>query len=82
MRCPVCNNDTFDEKDYEYYICEECYWEYDVVQVSDPDFPGGANFHSLNEYRQIYESLKKQNPNFSCKNEEDREMIIKLDSEI
>ena len=36
MKCPVCGNDTFDDKDYKYQICEECFWEYDVLQLKDP----------------------------------------------
>lgn len=79
MICPVCGNDTFDEDDYEYNICEECFWEYDYFQVANPDYAGGANHHSLNEYRKIYQKLKEANPSFSCKNDEDKELIIALD---
>ncbi len=79
MKCPVCGNETFPDKNNEFEICKECFWEYDPVQVENPDYPGGANCHSLNGYRKIYEDLKKQNPNFSCKNPEDRKLIIKLD---
>ena len=81
MKCPVCGNETFDDNEYVYHICAECCWEYDRAQVKDPDFPGGANHHSLNEYRKIYRKLKEANPNFSCKNDEDRERIIALDQE-
>ncbi len=79
MICPICGNDTFDDTDYEFEICDECYWEYDVVQVDDPDFAGGANHHSLNEYKKIYNRLKAENPSFSCRNEADRKLIIELD---
>lgn len=79
MKCPVCNNDTFNEKDYQFEICKECFWEYDIFQLENPDYSGGANNHSLNEYKKIYNRLKKQNPKFSCKNLRDRELIIKLD---
>ena len=81
MKYPVCQNDTFDETDYEYDICEECFWEYDIVQVENPDYEGGANKHSLNKYKKIYEELKSQKTNFSCKNPSDRELIIKLDND-
>lgn len=81
MKCPVCGNETFDDKDYEYDICEECFWEYDLIQVDYPDYSGGANCHSLNEYRKIYQKLKKENPYFSCKNESDKELIIAMDHE-
>lgn len=81
MKCPVCGNETFDDNDYEYDICEECFWEYDSVQVNDPNFSGGANFHSLNEYKDIYQKLKDDNPHFSCKNDSDKDLIIALDHE-
>ena len=55
MICPVCGNNTFSDTNYEFAICDECFWEYDLIQVGDPDFPGGANNHSLNEYRKIYQ---------------------------
>ncbi len=82
MKCPVCGNDTFDDNDYEFDICEECFWEYDPLQVDDPDCAGGANKHSLNDYRKIYEKLKADNPAFSCRNEADRDFIVKLDHEL
>ena len=81
MKCPVCGNDTFDEKDYEYDICPECFWEYDIVQVENPDFRGGANCHSLNEYLKIYKNLKERNPKFSCRNQADMELMVKSDHE-
>lgn len=79
MNCPVCGNDTFDDDKYEYKICSECFWEYDVVQVEQPNLAGGANCHSLNEYKRIYYSLKQRDPSFSCRNESDRELILMLD---
>ena len=78
MKCPVCGNDTFNEMDYEYDICPECFWEYDTVQVKDPDYSGGANRHSLNEYKELYKSLRKKNPEFSCRNPADKELMIRL----
>ncbi|MCQ2535065.1 MAG: glycosyltransferase [Clostridia bacterium] len=81
MLCPVCGNNTFKDNDYEYDICPECFWEYDFIQVDNPDLAGGANKHSLNDYRKIYQKLKADNPNFSCKNDSDRKLIIKLDNE-
>lgn len=79
MKCPVCENDTFDEEDFEYEICPECFWEYDYVQVREPDFEGGANCHSLNGYRELYWTQKKMKPLFSCRNEEDKKLMIQLD---
>lgn len=79
MKCPVCGNDTFDDIDYEYEICEECFWQYDMTQVENPTYVGGANCHSLNEYKKIYDKLKHKNPSFSCQNESDRKWIVALD---
>ena len=81
MKCPVCGNDTFDDKDYEFDICPECFWEYDILQVDEPDYKGGANCQSLNEYKKIYWKLKENNVQFSCRNESDRELMVKLDHE-
>lgn len=38
----------------KYEICDVCGWEDDPVQTKDPDFAGGANKDSLNEYRRKY----------------------------
>lgn len=81
MKCPVCNNNTFPENDYEFKICDECFFEYDPIQVNNPDYSGGANKSSLNEYKKLYEKLKKEKTNFSCKNDEDKDLIIRLDQE-
>jgi len=82
MKCPICQNETLDDKDYEYQICEECFWEYDLLQVKNPNLSGGANKQSLNEYKKIYFRLKQKNPGFSCKNIKDREQIIKINNRI
>lgn len=79
MKCPVCNNNTLSDIDCEDSICRDCYWQYNVVQLDDPDFAGGPNRHSLNEYRKIYWTLKKRNPRFSCKNKSDADLIVRLD---
>ena len=79
MKCPVCGNDTFDDNDYEYNICSECFWEYDPSQVKDPDLKGGANHHSLNGYKKIYEHLKQEHPDFTCRNEAYRKLMVMMD---
>lgn len=79
MKCPVCGNNTFDDKDYEWEICSECFWEYDLIQVKDPTLSGGANRHSLYDYRKMYFRLKKENPRFSCKNKSYRELMVASD---
>ena len=78
MKCPVCGSNSFDDYDYEHSICKECFWEYDPVQVDNPDFSGGANELSLNEYRKVYEKLKSLNSKFTCKNEKDLKHMLEL----
>lgn len=45
--CPCCGYKTYlEEPGGTYLICAVCFWEDDPVQLSDPDFEGGANrFH-------------------------------------
>jgi len=51
--CPVCGQYTLDAE-YPNDICPVCFWEDDSVQTKDPDFRGGANRLSLNEYRKLW----------------------------
>ena len=39
-----------------YEICAICGWEDDPVQFDDPDYRGGANGPSLNEWRNKFEA--------------------------
>jgi hypothetical protein len=41
-----------------FYICPVCGWEDDNVQHDDPDYRGGANIGSLNEYRAAFEDWR------------------------
>ncbi len=52
-KCPCCGQKTLDSERM-FDICSVCGWEDDNVQFSDPDFWGGANFFSLNEYRKAF----------------------------
>ncbi|MBQ1629564.1 MAG: hypothetical protein II098_10495 [Treponema sp.] len=52
-KCPCCGQKTLDSE-HMFDICSVCGWEDDNVQFSNPDFRGGANFFSLNEYRNAY----------------------------
>ncbi|MDR1183220.1 MAG: hypothetical protein LBK67_00305 [Coriobacteriales bacterium] len=48
--CPVCGLKTLrDDRDYS--VCAVCLWEDDPIQRDAPDFWGGANSLSLNDYR-------------------------------
>ncbi len=50
--CPVCGKHHFTEKD-SYEICPVCGWEDDPVQRDDPNYEGGANPLSVNQYRAV-----------------------------
>ena len=50
IKCPVCNEYEFHEEN-DFDICDMCNWENDGIQYDDPDYAGGANKESLNEYR-------------------------------
>ena len=55
--CPCCRFFTLDEQPPgTYQICAMCGWEDDPVQFADPDYRGGANRPSLNEWRQAFET--------------------------
>ncbi|MCD8065760.1 MAG: hypothetical protein LUE15_01065 [Oscillospiraceae bacterium] len=49
-KCPVCGQYEFPEEG-SYAVCEVCGWEDDAVQEDDPDYAGGANPISLNQFR-------------------------------
>ena len=62
-KCPVCGKYEFaDESCYD--ICPFCGWEDDGVQLSDPDFDGGANELSLKQYRKEYREKIKTDPTY------------------
>ncbi|MDR2610017.1 MAG: hypothetical protein LBC58_01010 [Clostridiales Family XIII bacterium] len=48
--CVCCGFPTLPE-DSLFEICPICGWQDDPVQNDDPDYAGGANKESLNEYR-------------------------------
>ena len=47
-KCSVCGSDIILD---ECVVCDTCGWEDDILQENDPDYRGGANKESLNEYR-------------------------------
>jgi hypothetical protein len=53
--CACCGFATLPE-DSMFEICPLCGWEDDDIQNDDPDYPGGANKLSLNEYRYRWEA--------------------------
>lgn len=55
-QCPVCGFKVF-EYDNSHDICPVCKWEDDGVQNDEPDFCGGANKLSLNQYKARFDRL-------------------------
>jgi len=55
--CPCCKGLTI-VMPGGYEPCIVCQWEDDPIQSDDPDFAGGANKLSLNEFRRCW--LEKQ----------------------
>jgi len=50
IKCPVCGQYEF-ENDNDFDSCNTCLWQNDGVQLDDPDYWGGANDLSLNDYK-------------------------------
>jgi hypothetical protein len=42
----------------DFDVCPVCDWENDSLQISKPDYDGGANELSLNQYRAEWEHKK------------------------
>ncbi|MDR0501302.1 MAG: hypothetical protein LBG97_08715 [Coriobacteriales bacterium] len=57
--CPVCGYMTL-KADEIYDICAICMWEDDPIQNEDPDYSGGANDLSLNDYKTKWISEHKR----------------------
>lgn len=55
IACPCCGCKTFThEPNGSYEICEVCFWEDDLIQLTDPDYEGGANPTSLRQAQQNF----------------------------
>lgn len=55
IKCPVCGQYEFGERD-DFDICDVCGWENDGLQYDQPDYWGGANDMSLNQYKAAWEN--------------------------
>lgn len=66
--CPICGKYEF-EDDGSFDICPYCGWEDDNLQTADPNYSGGANELSLNEYKKQYEEKIKENPKYIWEDE-------------
>lgn len=75
--CPVCGERIIH---FEYDICPICGWELDPVQTDDPDFWGGANNLSLNDFRNLFLELRKENRSYRW--EDDPSIREKREKEI
>jgi hypothetical protein len=56
--CPCCGAKEVYQEKQMYEFCPVCRWSDDPVNFDDPDFPTGANYMSLNEYRNKWEKGK------------------------
>lgn len=61
--CWCCQQGLVSGGEGSYDICDICDWEDDGVQAADPEYQGGANHQSLNEYYNQF-----------CQTEFDRQM--------
>ena len=55
-KCKVCGLGYLE---YNFDICEYCGWEADDLQNDRPDYFGGANHMSLNEYKKFWKENKE-----------------------
>ena len=55
--CPCCEEHYFEYVDF-FETCPVCGWQDDGVQRNEPDYRGGANAESLNEYRSLWKMRK------------------------
>ncbi|MDB2089203.1 CPCC family cysteine-rich protein [Clostridium paraputrificum] len=53
-KCPCCGVLSLDEE-RAWDICELCWWEDDLFQYRNPNFSGGANSLSLNQWRKEFD---------------------------
>ena len=61
--CPVCGKYRFTGYG-SFDICKFCGWEDDDLMEDNPDYPGGTNDLSLNDYRKEYQKKIQENPNY------------------
>jgi len=55
--CPCCSKHHFENVNF-FETCPICGWQDDLVQRNEPDYRGGANKLSLNEYKREWEKKK------------------------
>ncbi len=77
--CKCCGNITIDN-DSLFEICPVCGWESDLVQEENPDYAGGANDMSLNQYKDFYYCKPKSTEQYNLIEEQVNEYfrLLKL----
>lgn len=55
-KCKVCGMGDIKQS---YDICQFCGWEDDGLQNGQPDYMGGANHMSLNQYKKFWQENKE-----------------------
>ena len=56
-KCKVCG---MGDIEWSYDICKYCGWEDDDIQNTNPDYIGGANEMSFNQYKKFWEENKEE----------------------
>ena len=56
-KCKMCG---LGDIEHCYYICNYCGWEDDSLQNDEPDYFGGANEMSLNQYKKFWDKNKEE----------------------
>lgn len=59
--CPVCGKSNQGETP-THDVCLTCEWEDDPLQRKDPNYWGGANDLSLNDYKTEWQKSNAQSP--------------------
>lgn len=56
-KCKVCGMGNIEQS---YDICQFCGWEDDSLQNENPNYMGGANHMSLNQYKKFWKENKEE----------------------
>lgn len=65
--CKCCCKYELD-KNSIFQVCPICGWESDPIQEDNPNYRGGANYESLNEYKEKYKLKIKEQDRIITKN--------------
>lgn len=59
--CPICG-----EYKMKHFgnVCPVCGWEHTPTAFIDPDFLGGANQLTANDYKKLFKEIRKDNPEY------------------